>query len=225
MKAQFNKNESERYSRQLILTEIGAEGQLKLKNASVLVIGAGGLGCPLLQYLAATGVGKIGIVDGDVVERSNLPRQILFSENDLGKNKALVAKEKLMQLNPEISVEAFPEFLNAENAMELIQPYEIIVDGSDNFASRYLVNDVCVKQNKPFISGSVFQFEGQAGVFNFKNSGTYRCLFPEPPLPQERPDCSEIGVLNIVPGTMGLLMANEVIKLITGIGEPWSIAY
>ncbi|MEO5674681.1 MAG: HesA/MoeB/ThiF family protein [Chitinophagales bacterium] len=211
--------EIERYNRQIILSEIGMAGQQRLKAASVLMIGAGGLGVPALQYMAAAGIGRIGIVDGDKIELSNLQRQVLYDEQEAGSSKSIVAKQKLSLLNSEIEITSFPELLSTDNAQQIFLPYDIILDGSDNFPTRYLVNDVCVKLNKPFISGAVFKFTGQVGVFNYNESGTYRCLFPQPPAPEDRPDCNEIGVLGVVPGIMGMLMANEAIKLICGIGE------
>lgn len=217
--ATFSSRERERYSRQIMLNEIGEAGQLKLRRAKVLVIGAGGLSVPVLQYLVASGVGKIGIVDGDMVELSNLHRQVLYDESEVGRQKSEVAKEKLLKLNSEIEIVSRPTFLNSENALEIFSDYEIIVDGSDNFPTRYLVNDACVKLDKPFVSGAIFKFSGQVGVFNYHECGTYRCLFPQPPEPKEQPDCNEAGVLGMVPGFVGMMMANEVIKMICGTGE------
>jgi molybdopterin/thiamine biosynthesis adenylyltransferase/rhodanese-related sulfurtransferase len=208
-----------RYDRHLLLPEIGMEGQHKLKNASVLVIGAGGLGCPALLYLAAAGVGKIGIVDFDVVDISNLPRQILFSAEDAGKKKCIVAKEKLEKQNPFIQIQSYDVKLSPDNAFEIIYDYQIVVDGSDNFPTRYLLNDLCVKLDKPLVSGSVFKFSGQVGVFNLNGSGSYRCLFPHPPSPEEMPDCDTIGVLGVLPGIIGAMQASEAIKIITGFGD------
>jgi adenylyltransferase/sulfurtransferase len=215
--------EQNRYSRQVLLSEIGEAGQLKLKAASILVIGAGGLGCPVLQYLAAAGIGTIGIVDDDKVDESNLHRQVIFGQQDVGKLKAEVAAQRLQAMNPNIIVKAITERLHPDNAFELLNDYDIVVDGSDNFPTRYLVNDVCVKLDKPFVSGSVMKFEGQVGVFNYKLndkqcSGTYRCLFPEPPQERDAPDCATIGVIGVIPGLIGMLQANEVIKMITGYG-------
>jgi sulfur-carrier protein adenylyltransferase/sulfurtransferase len=212
-------DEQNRYSRHLKLSEIGTEGQQKLKAAKVLVIGAGGLGCPVLQYLAAAGVGKIGVIDMDIVEVSNLQRQILYGVKDLGKNKALAAKERLSDLNPLINIQAYPFALNTSNALELFENYDLIIDGSDNFATRYLVNDASVIVGKPLVYGSIFKFEGQVSVFNLKNGPSYRCLFPEPPKPGEVPNCAEIGVLGVLPGVIGTLQANEALKIILGIGE------
>lgn len=207
------------YSRQLLVEEIGMSGQLKLKQAKVLIIGAGGLGCPLLQYITASGVGTIGIIDGDTVDVSNLHRQILFDVNSIGKNKAVESKNKLKALNPYIEIEAFPIRLEAENALEIVQNYDIIVDCSDNYATRFLVNDACVLLQKSLIYGSIYRFEGQVSVFNFQNGPTYRCLFPELPSEESTTNCSLSGVIGVLPGIIGVLQANEVIKIITGIGE------
>ncbi|MGZ3862393.1 MAG: molybdopterin-synthase adenylyltransferase MoeB [Bacteroidia bacterium] len=215
----LNQNEIKRYARHLIMPEIGEGGQIKLKNAKVLVVGAGGLGCPVLQYLTAAGVGTIGIVDPDKVEESNLQRQILFSSEDIGKYKTEVAKEKLLAQNPNIRLISHILYLTSQNALEIISRYDIIVDGSDNFATRYLVNDACVMLNKILVFGSVFKFDGQVSVFNYNNGPTYRCLYPEPPAGGEVPNCSEVGVLGVLPGICGVLMANETIKIITGVGE------
>ena len=178
----LSQEEQYRYSRQLILPEIGVEGQLKLKAAKVLVIGAGGLGCPVLQYLAAAGVGTIGIVDGDAVEESNLQRQVLYTTADIGTNKTLAAKTKIQALNPFIAVTEHLFHVDKENILPLVEAYDIVVDGTDNFATRYLVNDACVICNKPLVFGSIFKFEGQVAVFNYLDGPTYRCVFPEPPL-------------------------------------------
>ena len=212
--------EKKRYSRHLLLKEVGLEGQQKLKSARVLVIGAGGLGCPMLQYIAAAGVGVIGISDGDQVDESNLQRQVLYNLEDVGKNKADVIVLKLQLQNPFVKFISYTSFLTATTAMDIISHYDIVVDGSDNFATRYLVNDACVMLNKPFVSGSIFKYAGQVSVFNFRNGPTYRCLYPEPPT--DSPTCSEIGVLNVLPGIMGSIMASEVLKIIIGIGEPLS---
>lgn len=211
--------ELKRYNRHIILPEIGKEGQERLKNASVFVVGAGGLGCPVLLYLAAAGVGRIGIADFDVVDETNLQRQVLYTSEDIGLLKALQAKKRLESLNPFIKVEAFQEKISRENILELFKEYDIIVDGSDNFATRYLVNDACVILNKPLVFGSIFKFEGQVSVFNYQDGPTYRCLYPEPPKEGEVPNCSEIGVIGVLPGIAGILQANEVIKIITGVGE------
>ncbi len=208
-----------RYNRHIILSEIGQAGQDKISSAKVLVIGAGGLGCPVLQYLTAGGVGTIGIIDFDVVELSNLQRQVLFGSSSLGKNKAIAAKERLQDLNNAIIINAYPEPLNYKNALELFQKYDIIVDGSDNFETRYLVNDACIITNKPLVFGAIYKFEGQISVFNYQNGPSYRCLFPNPPQKDAVPNCSDIGVLGVLPGIIGCMQANEVLKLILGIGN------
>lgn len=215
----LSEKEQLRYQRQLILPEIGVAGQLKLQAAKVLVIGAGGLGCPVLQYIAAAGVGNVGIADGDVVEESNLQRQILYTSADLNKPKAVVAKTRIEQLNPFIKVETHTVYIDKENALEIIKPYDVVVDGSDNFATRYLVNDACVMLNKPLVFGSIYKFEGHVSVFNYNDGPTYRCLFPEPPGPDEVPNCAAIGVVASLPGIIGTVQANEVIKIITQQGE------
>lgn len=214
----FQSEELKHYARHLSLTEIGLEGQQKLKQARVLVIGAGGLGCPVLQYLVAAGVGKIGIVDNDVVNKSNLQRQVMYTIADIGKLKTQVAYERLGLLNPHIQLIPYPLYLSATNALEIIKEYDIVVDGSDNFPTRYLINDACVLLKKPFVFGSIFKFEGQLSVFNYNNGPTYRCLYAEPPMAGEMPNCSEVGVLGVLPGIIGSLQANEVLKLITGLG-------
>ncbi|HXD94335.1 MAG TPA: molybdopterin-synthase adenylyltransferase MoeB [Bacteroidia bacterium] len=211
--------ELKRYARHIILSEIGLEGQQKLKQAKVLVIGAGGLGCPVLQYLTAAGVGTIGVVDFDKVDDSNLQRQILYSTEDVGKPKAQIAKEKLTKQNPYINLIAHVTQVTSVNALEIISPYDIVVDGSDNFATRYLVNDACVMLNKILVFGSIFKFDGQVSVFNYKDGPTYRCLYPEPPAEGEVPNCAEIGVIGVLPGIIGTLQANEAIKIIVGVGE------
>ncbi|NNE30561.1 MAG: hypothetical protein HKN16_13055 [Saprospiraceae bacterium] len=208
-----------RYSRQTILKEFGQEGQEKLAASKVLVIGAGGLGGPVLSYLAGAGVGGLGVIDGDEVEISNLHRQVHFRMEDIGKNKARVSKNFLLALNPDIEVKAYPEHLMSANALEIFQEYDIAVDCSDNFPTRYLVNDACVLSNKPMVYGAINQFEGQVSVFNFDGGPNYRDLFPEPPKPGMVPSCAEAGVLGVLPGIIGSMQANEVIKMITGIGE------
>ena len=212
--------EKKQYHRHLILDQIGNEGQLKLKQSKVLVIGAGGLGCPVLQFLTAAGVGTIGIVDGDVVEQSNLQRQVLYTIHDIGQSKAQKAAKRLQQLNPLVKFEIHQFYLDSNNAIKLFENYDIVVDGTDNFPTRYLVNDACVITNKPLVFGSIFKFQGQVSVFNYENSGTYRCLYPVPPAPNSVPNCSDVGVLGVLPGIVGSLQANEVIKLIVGIGKP-----
>ncbi len=215
----FSKQEKKQYHRHLILDQIGVLGQKKLKAAKVLVIGAGGLGCPVLQYLTAAGVGTIGIVDGDTVDLSNLQRQVLYTTQDVDQNKAQVAAARLKFLNPHITLKTYPEFITKDNVLTIFGAYDFIVDGSDNFPTRYLVNDACVLTDKPLVFGSIFKFQGQVSVFNYQGSGTYRCLFPTPPVANSVPNCSDIGVLGVLPGIIGALQANEAIKLITGIGE------
>lgn len=208
-----------RYNRHIVLSEIGKKGQDKLTKAKVLVIGAGGLGCPVLQYLTAAGVGTIGIVDFDVVEESNLQRQVLFGTSSLGINKAIAAKERLMDLNNTITINAYSKKLTHKNALELFKNFDIIVDGTDNFATRYLINDASLITNKPLVYGAIYKFEGQVAVFNYKNGPSYRCLFPNPPKEGTIPNCSEIGVLGVLPGIIGSMQANEVIKIILGLGD------
>jgi molybdopterin/thiamine biosynthesis adenylyltransferase/rhodanese-related sulfurtransferase/molybdopterin converting factor small subunit len=213
-------DEVKRYSRHLIMPEVGVDGQRKLKAAKVLCIGAGGLGSPVAMYLAAAGVGTIGLVDFDVVDFSNLQRQILHSTPDVGKPKLQSAKEKLNALNPEVEIRTHEVALSSKNALELFAPYDVIVDGTDNFPTRYLVNDACVLLGKPNAYGSIFRFEGQASVFATKDGPCYRCLYPEPPPPGLVPSCAEGGVLGVLPGMIGLVQATEAVKLIMGIGEP-----
>ncbi|UTN05904.1 HesA/MoeB/ThiF family protein [Flavobacterium bizetiae] len=203
-----------RYNRQTILPEIGDEGQEKLKKAKVLVIGAGGLGCPILQYISTAGVGSIGIIDFDTIEIHNLHRQILYTENEIGQLKAVVAKEVLSELNPLIKVEAITEKLTLENASSIIEQYDIVVDGCDNFTTRYLVNDTCVALQKPLVYGSILKFEGQVAVFNHNGSKNLRDLFPEMPDPKNVPNCNLNGVLGTLPGMIGTMMAHETLKLI-----------
>lgn len=208
-----------RYNRHIILSEIGREGQQKINEAKVLVIGAGGLGCPVLQYLAGAGVGTIGIIDGDTVDESNLQRQILFGVSSIGLNKAKEAEKRLKDLNPTLNFQVYPVYLSTENALEIFKSYDIIVDGTDNFTTRYMVNDACVSLNKPLVSASIFKFEGQLSVFNANGGPSYRCLFPNPPKPGSMPSCSDVGVLGVLPGILGSLQANEVLKLILGLGD------
>ena len=212
--------EIKRYGRHLIMPEVGMEGQRKLKAASVLVVGAGGLGSPTAIYLAAAGVGRIGIVDHDVVDQSNLQRQILYSEADVGRPKIEVAQERLRALNPEVEVQVYQEALTSENALDIIQEYDVVVDGTDNYPTRYLVNDACVLLKKPNVYGSIFRFEGQASVFDATEGPCYRCLYPEPPPPGLVPSCAEGGVLGVLPGIIGLLQATETVKIILGEGRP-----
>ncbi len=216
----LTENEKYRYSRHLLLDKVGEQGQEKLKAAKVLVIGAGGLGCPVLQYLTAAGIGTIGIIDFDEVDETNLQRQVLFSVSDVGTNKALAAKNRLEQLNQFVQFNIFQEKLTTQNALDLFNQYDIIVDGTDNFSTRYLVNDACIKTNKPLVYGAIYKFEGQVSVFNYNNGPSYRCLFPEAPSAGSVPNCSEIGVIGVLPGLIGTQQANEVIKIILGIGEP-----
>jgi len=206
-----------RYNRQMLLPEIGEAGQLLLKNAKVLVIGAGGLGCPILQYLATAGVGTLGIVDFDTVEIHNLHRQILYKEADIDQPKAVVASTVIRQLNPEINCLVFDEKLTTANASSILQDFDVIMDGCDNFTTRYLVNDTCVALGKPLIYGSILKFEGQLAVFNHHGSKQLRDLFPEPPDPKEVPNCSLNGVMGTLPGIIGTMMAHETLKLIIGL--------
>lgn len=215
----LSQEENIQYSRHLILDEIGKIGQEKLKVAKVLVIGTGGLGCPILQYLTAAGVGTIGIIDDDTIHQSNLQRQILYKHTDIGKFKAEVAASRLVELNPFVNFNVYLERLTTKNALNLCNQYDIIVDGSDNFPTRYLVNDAAVLTNKPLVFGSIFKFDGHVAVFNYQNGPTYRCLFPNSPAPNSVPNCSEIGVLGILPGIIGALQANEVVKIICGFGN------
>jgi len=216
----LSKEEIQRYSRHLIMPEVGLEGQLKLKRARVLLIGTGGLGAPLGLYLAAAGVGHLGLVDFDVVDFSNLQRQVTFSTGDVGKHKTAAAKERLSGLNPTIEIETFETRLTSENALELFRDFDIIVDGTDNFPTRFLVNDACLLLGKPNVYGSIFRFEGQATVFGYPGGPCYRCLYPEPPPPGLVPSCAEGGVLGVLPGIVGSIQAMETIKLILGTGEP-----
>jgi len=223
----FSKEELERYSRHLIIPEFNIQGQKMLKVAKVLIVGAGGLGAPLLQYLTAAGVGTIGIVDFDIVEESNLQRQVLFSIHDVGKPKVEAAKSKLQGLNPNILFNTYNLKLTSENALEIIRNYDVVADGTDNFPTRYLVNDACVILNKPNVYASIFRFDGQVSVFNFTDKDgirgpNYRDLFPSPPPPGLVPSCAEGGVLGVLPGIIGSMQANEVLKVITRIGESLS---
>jgi adenylyltransferase/sulfurtransferase len=212
-------DEIKRYSRHLIMPEVGLAGQKKLKAASVLLIGTGGLGSPLGMYLAAAGIGKIGLVDYDVVDYTNLQRQIVHGTGNVGQLKVESAKARLLDINPDVEVVTYNEPFTSENAFDIARPYDVIVDGTDNFPTRYLTNDVCVLLGKPNVYGSIFRFEGQASVFYAKEGPCYRCLFPEPPPPGLVPSCAEGGVLGILPGTVGTIQATETIKLILGIGD------
>src|SRR5215217_3699071 len=216
----LSNEEIARYSRHLIMPEVALDGQKKLKSARVLTIGAGGLGSPLALYLAAAGVGTLGIVDFDIVDESNLQRQIIHGTSDLGRPKMESARDRIQDINPNVSVEAFEEALSSENALEIFEDFDVIVDGTDNFPTRYLVNDASVLSGKPNVYGSIFRFEGQASVFYAKEGPCYRCLYPEPPPPGLVPSCAEGGVLGILPGAIGTIQATETVKLILGIGEP-----
>lgn len=216
----LSNEEVARYSRHLILTEVGMEGQLKLKAASVLCIGAGGLGSPVAMYIAAAGVGRIGIVDFDVVDYSNLQRQVIHGTPDVGRPKLDSARDTLSALNPEIQIDTHETALSSANAFDLFADYDIIIDGTDNFPTRYLVNDACVLLGKPNVFGSIFKFEGQVSVFGTPDGPCYRCLYPEPPPPGLVPSCAEGGVLGILPGVIGTIQATEAVKLILGTGEP-----
>ncbi len=216
---ELTQDEIRRYSRHLIMPEVGVAGQQRLKASKVLMIGAGGLGSPLGLYLAAAGIGRLGMVDFDVVDESNLHRQVLFGQSDVGRPKIEAAVDRLRQINPLIELEPYETRLTSENALELFEPYDLIVDGTDNFPTRYLVNDACVLTGKPNVYGSIFRFEGQVSVFWGAQGPCYRCLFPEPPPPGLVPSCAEGGVLGVLPGIIGALQANEVIKLILGKGD------
>lgn len=212
--------EIRRYSRHLLIPEFGTEGQLRLKAAKVAVIGCGGLGSPILLYLAAAGVGTLGIIDGDRVDESNLQRQVLYGTESVGKPKVEETAKRLQSLNPNVKIEAHFEQLTSQNALEILGNYDLVIDGSDNFPTRYLVNDACVLLNKPLVYGAIYRFEGQVAIFNYQNGPNYRDLFPTPPPPELAPNCAEAGVLGVLPGIIGSLQANEAIKLLAGIGEP-----
>src|SRR5262249_50799670 len=212
--------ETARYSRHLIMPEVGIDGQKRLKAASLLLIGAGGLGSPLALYLAAAGIGRIGLVDFDNVDFSNLQRQIIHRTVDVGRSKLDSARDSIRAINPEVRVDLYPTRITSANAMELIAPYDLVIDGTDNFPTRYLVNDACVLQKKPNIYGSIFRFDGQASVFFPGKGPCYRCLYPEPPPPGEVPSCAEGGVLGVLPGLVGCIQATEGIKLLLGQGSP-----
>jgi adenylyltransferase/sulfurtransferase len=216
----FRPEEFERYRRHLNLSEVGPEGQAKLLAARVAVVGAGGLGCPAALYLAAAGVGTLGLVDADVVDLSNLQRQVLYGSADLGRPKVEVARERLLAQNPALRVETHALRLRSENALDVLRGYDLVVDGSDNFPTRYLVNDACVLLGKPAVYGAILRFEGQASVFDARRGPCYRCLFPEPPPPGTTPSCAEAGVLGVLPGLVAMIQATEALKLLLGIGEP-----
>jgi molybdopterin/thiamine biosynthesis adenylyltransferase/rhodanese-related sulfurtransferase len=214
----MNPEQRERYSRHILLPEIGMEGQEKLLQAKVLIVGAGGLGCPVALYLAAAGVGCIGIIDFDKVDATNLQRQILYTTADIGQSKVQVAKQRIQSLNPDIQVDTFQDALGNGNALQLFSQYNLVIDGTDNFATRYLVNDACVLTQTPNVYGSIYRFEGQVTLFATQDGPCYRCLFPEPPKPGEVPNCAEGGVLGVLPGIIGIAQATEAIKWITGQG-------
>ncbi len=220
MATQLSHEEIRRYSRHLIMPEVGMDGQRKLKEVSVLCVGAGGLGSPLALYLAAAGVGHIGLVEFDVVDESNLQRQIIHGTSVVGKSKLESAKKRMLDLNPFIEITGYEEPLTSVNALDIVPHYDIVADGTDNFQTRYLTNDACVLLGKPNVYGSIFRFEGQASVFYAKEGPCYRCLFPEPPPPGLVPSCAEGGVLGVLPGVIGTIQATEVVKLIIGQGEP-----
>ena len=219
MNPELSRNEILRYSRHLLIPEVGLEGQKKLKASSVLVIGTGGLGSPVALYLAAAGIGRIGLVDYDVVDFSNLQRQVIHGSAAIGKLKVESARDRMLDLNPDIQVDVYNEPFTSENAMRIAQDYDILIDGTDNFPTRYLVNDVCVLLGKPNVYGSIFRFDGQASVFDATRGPCYRCLFPEPPPPGLVPSCAEGGVLGVLPGTIGTIQATEALKIILGIGD------
>jgi adenylyltransferase/sulfurtransferase len=218
--AELTVDEVRRYSRHLIIPDVGMTGQKRLKNAKVLCVGAGGLGSPALLYLAAAGVGTLGIVDFDVVDESNLQRQVIHGQSDIGRSKAESARDSILEINPYVNVIVHQERLDSDNAMQIFADYDLIVDGTDNFATRYLVNDACVLLGKPYVWGSIYRFDGQASVFWAEYGPCYRCLYPEPPPPGMVPSCAEGGVLGVLCGSIGSIQVTEAIKLITGIGEP-----
>src|SRR5690348_16044034 len=213
-------DEVRRYSRHLIIPDVGKTGQRRLKNAKVLVVGAGGLGSPALLYLAAAGVGTLGVIDFDVVDESNLQRQIIHGQSDVGRSKAQSARDSIREINPLVNVVLHEERLDSDNAMRIFAPYDLIVDGTDNFATRYLVNDACVLLGKPYVWGSIYRFDGQASVFWAEHGPCYRCLYPEPPPPGMVPSCAEGGVLGVLCGSIGAIQVTEAIKVLTGVGEP-----
>ena len=218
--AELTVDEVRRYSRHLIIPEIGMTGQKRLKNAKVLCVGAGGLGSPALLYLAAAGVGTLGVIDFDVVDESNLQRQVIHGQSDVGRLKAESARDSIKEINPFVNVVLHTEALDSDNALQIFEPYDLIVDGTDNFATRYLVNDACVLLGKPYVWGSIYRFDGQASVFWAEHGPCYRCLYPEPPPPGMVPSCAEGGVLGVLCGSIGSIQVNEAIKVITGVGEP-----
>jgi molybdopterin/thiamine biosynthesis adenylyltransferase/rhodanese-related sulfurtransferase len=217
---ELTKTEIERYSRHLIIPDVRLDGQLRLKNSKVLCVGAGGLGSPALMYLAAAGVGTLGILEFDIVDESNLQRQVIHGQSDVGRSKALSAAESVREINPNVTVRLHEERLDSSNAMQIFADYDLIVDGTDNFATRYLVNDACVLLGKPYVWGSIFRFDGQASVFWAEHGPCYRCLYPEPPPPGMVPSCAEGGVLGVLCASVGSIQVTEAIKVLTGIGEP-----
>lgn len=217
---QFTEEQIKRYSRHILVPEIGGKGQEKIRSGKVLVIGAGGLGSPAIYYLAAAGVGTLGIVDFDVVDLSNLQRQIIHSMNDIGRSKVESARNAVNAINPDVHVEIYHERLSSSNVMDILQGYDVVVDGNDTFPTRYLLNDACVFARKPYVYGSVFRFEGQASVFMPREGPCYRCLYPDPPPPGAIPSCQEAGVLGVTPGLIGTVQATEALKLIMKIGQP-----
>ncbi|MDA8233681.1 MAG: molybdopterin-synthase adenylyltransferase MoeB [Clostridia bacterium] len=216
----FTEEQIKRYSRHILLPEVGGQGQKKLNQAKVLLVGTGGLGSPAAFYLAAAGVGTIGLIDADVVDFSNLQRQILHSTPDVGRPKVISAKEKMQALNPDVEVVTYQALINSANALDIIKDYDIVLDGSDNFPTRYLVNDACVFQGKPLVHGSIFRFDGQATTFLPEDGPCYRCLYPDPPPPGLVPSCQEAGVIGVLAGVIGVVQATEAVKLILGIGQP-----
>jgi molybdopterin/thiamine biosynthesis adenylyltransferase/rhodanese-related sulfurtransferase len=218
----MTEEENIRYNRQIILADWGIEAQEKVKASHVLVVGAGGLGCPVLSYIAAAGVGTICIMDFDIVEVSNLQRQVIYDMNDTGKNKALAASQKLKAFNPLVNIVTIEKGLEKSNALDIIADYDIVVDATDNFETRYLINDACVILNKPFVFASILGFEGQVSVFNYQDGPTYRCLYPEPPAKENAPNCNDNGVIGALAGAVGCIQANEVLKIISGVAESLS---
>lgn len=214
----LSKSEERRYNRHIILSEIGREGQENLKKSNVLIVGAGGLGCAVLQYLVAAGVGNVGVIDYDIISESNLQRQILYNHSDIGKYKVSVAKEKLQKQNKHIKITTYKEWLNIDNVLNIFDSYNVIIDCTDNFSTRYMINDACVILNRPFVYASIYKFEGLISVFNYKNGPSYRCLFPNPPQ-NSLENCSDIGVLGVLPGVLGTLQANETLKIILNKGN------
>jgi len=217
---ELSSEEMLRYSRHVSLSEVGVEGQKRLKAASILLVGAGGLGSPLAMYLAAAGIGRLGLVDFDRVDASNLHRQLIHGTKDVGRLKIESARESIADINPHVQVDTYEVALSSENALEIIEGYDLVIDGTDNFPTRYLVNDACVLSGIPNVYGSIFRFEGQASVFGAEDGPCYRCLFPQPPPPGAVPNCAEGGVIGVLPGIVGLIQANEAIKLLLGVGEP-----